>query len=458
MALMVSVSGIRGIVGEDLTPGTVVNYVSSFIETLGKKSGTILLGRDTRRTSPMIQKIVEATANALGFNTLDVGVAPTPMVLFLTKKKKCAGGIAITASHNPAEWNALKLCTDKGFFLSGMQVEELKENAEGPLEGRAWTDFKGIGTVKYDPAAKGEYLESVLRMIDTEAIRKKKLVVAFDPVGGAGCSVDRDFLEALGCTVHGVHDKPRDVFPRSPEPVPENLSDLSALVKKCGACIGFAQDPDADRLSVVSERGVPAGEEYTLVLSGEAWLRRKKTDIACNLSTSMMVDDLASRYGVGVKRTKIGEINVTETLISHNLVFGGEGNGGVIVPEINPCRDSLVGMGLILELLALSGKTVSELIGSWPRYNMLKDRVRIPEISKSELFDRILIKGKKLFPNFSSDLLDGIKYYNKSEWVHIRFSNTEPIIRIMAESPSPSRTEDLLSTARLLVGQESGDG
>ncbi len=314
-----------------------------------------------------------------------------------------------------------------------------------------WTDFQGIGDTIIRADAVDQHINEVLRYIDSDLIRKNNLRVVIDPCGSSGSVISRKFLESLGCTVFGLHEQVSAVFPREPEPVPGNLTELSGEVLKQKAHIGFAQDPDADRLAVVSEQGKPIGEEYTLVLAGENYLRRKKTDIAVNLSTSMMVDDLATRYGVRVYRTKIGEINVTDILLKKGLEFGGEGNGGAIIPRINPCRDSIVAMGLILELLAIEQRPLSQIILDFPSYCMKKDKIIHDGRDIDELYSRFLSLSKSLFTNYSYNVNDGIKIYNKEEWLHIRASNTEPAVRIMAESRDEDRTSELIGMGKKLI-------
>jgi phosphomannomutase len=451
MSLMVSVSGIRGIIGESLTPPTVMRYIQGFVRATGKKRGSFLIGRDTRKSGPAVERIVEGTIVSLGYDVINIGVAPTPTVLFCTRKLGCLGGIAITASHNGPQWNALKLCNSRGLFFdeeSMGRVEQLSAELEDTV---SWEKNENIGSITFDRKAHALHIDEVLRFIDTARIRERKFKVAIDPVGGSGTAVDMDFLNRLGCTVVGVHDRPQGTFPRGPEPTPENLEDLCDLVLAQDADIGFAQDPDGDRLSVVSEKGCAVGEEYTLVLAGESYLRHRKTDIVCNLSTSMMVDDLACRFGVDIKRTKIGEINVTKGLLEHGASFGGEGNGGVIVTEVNPCRDSIVGMALILDLLAESGNKVSEITGKIPSYAMKKQKLDLGHLKKERLYERLCIESKNIFNNFELNTLDGIKLYTDREWIHMRLSNTEPVMRIMAESGSAQRTDELLSNGKSII-------
>ena len=450
MPLKISVSGVRGIVGIDLTPPTIVLFVSAFLKTLRKKPGTLLIGRDARKSGSFIQHIVEGTANSLGWNCLLANIVPTPTVLFATRKLGCDGGIVITASHNPAQWNALKFCDGQGLFLRDDQVRKIEQYLAKKVD-FPWKDYRAIGQSSCREDIARMHINEVLSHIDVELIRKKRFKVVVDPCGSAGSSVDRYFLEALGCTVFSINDKITENFPREPEPVPKNLNMLGEEVLRRKAHIGFAQDPDADRLAVVSEMGRPIGEEYTLVLSGESYLRRKKTDIAVNLSTSMMVDDLAARYGCSVYRTKIGEIHVTDTLLQKGIDFGGEGNGGTIIPSINPCRDSLVAMGLILELLAREGRDLSAILLDIPSYSMIKDKISLDRTLPEDFYTKLHGSCMETFTDYQYNELDGIKIYNNEEWLHIRFSNTEPAVRIMCESAKNERSEELLEIGRKLV-------
>ena len=452
MPLMISVSGVRGIIGEDLTPHVIISFVESFIHTLGKQAGKILIGRDTRESGSFIESLIEGSLTALGYDVINIGIATTPTILLLTRKLNCIGGIAITASHNPLQWNALKFCDGKGLFLVEKDVEKMRNRVlQTEYSDGCWSSFKTLGTTHQEKEAGFVHIDEVLKHIDQDHIREKKFKVAIDPAGGAGLVITRPFLEKLDCTVVGIHENQEPVFPRDPEPVPENLSKLCDLVVSSKADIGFAQDPDGDRLAVVSESGAAVGEEYTLVLAGDAYLRKHRTNIACNLSTSMMIDDLAKRYNVVVYRTKIGEINVTEKILEKNIFFGGEGNGGVIVPEINPCRDSITAMGLILELLAVSKETVSGLIDGFPSYTMKKVKVPVGTVTKDEFYNSLLKIVGNYFPGYTVDNMDGIKISNGSEWLHIRFSNTEPVVRLISESPGAYRTDELIKIGKNLL-------
>jgi len=458
MALMVSVSGIRGVFGEDLIPSVLIKYVYAFIKLLGKNSGKIILGKDTRKSGPSIERIVEGTLSALGFDVINIGIAPTPTVLFCTKKLGGDGGIAITASHNPPQWNALKLCRENGLFLFEEDIASLKMYVDSFTEMMIeWKDYKNVGNLSYSEKSFNLHIQEVLKRIDSKSIKKRRFKVAIDPAGGAACTTARCFLETLGCKVVGIFDTPSDDFPRGPEPVPENLEGLCSVVKKSQADIGFAFDPDGDRLSIVSEKGIPVGEEYTLVLAGDSFLKKQKTDIVCNLSTSRMMDDLASRYRVKVYRTRIGEINVTRKLLEKKLLFGGEGNGGVIVPSINPCRDSITAMGLILELLALTDKNVSDIIREFPSYVIIKDKISIFNRDKQSFYFYLRKQAESFFKGYLINNIDGIKIYNNEEWIHIRLSNTEPVVRLIAESVSEQKCKQLLLYGKKIINKTDKD-
>jgi len=462
MPMMVSVSGIRGIVGEDLVPPAIVAYTRAFAQVIraehvkrtGKKpkKPSVLIGRDTRPSGEYILKLVEGTLNASGFDTIDIGIATTPTILLATRKLGCTGGIAITASHNPSQWNALKFCNARGLFLADRSIQKIQYISEDLDSNVRWSDYAHNGYSRSEKEASSLHVQAVLNNIDVKSIRKKKFRVAIDPVGGTGCMIDSEFLEALGCTVIGIYDHPEHEFPRKPEPIPQNLNALEKIVRLKRADVGFAQDPDGDRLSIVSDAGKALGEEFTLVLAGEAFLRRTKTDIVCNLSTSMMVDRLAERYGVQVIRTKIGEINVTGEMLERCSEFGGEGNGGVIVPGINSCRDSIVAMGLVLELLANEDRELSLIVSTMPHFYMKKDWAVVPEMERDRLNTLIYDHTRGMFLHHSYTKLDGIKYYNNSEWLHIRTSNTEPIVRIMAESETAERTDRLIEIGKKCLG------
>ncbi len=438
-ALKISISGVRGIIGnrEGLTPELIINFAQAFGTYV--KGGRIVVGSDSRPTYEMVKHAVISGLLATGCDIIDIGIVPTPTVLLMTKKYKANGGIAITASHNPLDWNALKLINKEGRFLNQSEANKLislykskkynivKWNKIGKTES---TDIKKI----WD-----EHIKLITKHINIKKIKSKKFTVAIDPVNGAGSGMTKYFLEKLGCKVVSINDEPTGLFGRKPEPVPANLTDLGKLVKSKKADIGFAQDPDADRLAVVDEKGEPIGEEYSLALSIDRILQKKKGPVVLNLATSLASEEIAKKYKQKVYRTKIGEINVTEKMLKINSVIGGEGNGGVIYPSINLGRDSYVGMGLILDYMASSGKTVSQLKSEMPRYVIVKKKKPIGTINIKKVINRII----KAYSKYKISTLDGVRILFDQSWVIIRPSNTEPIVRVIAEAKTPKEANAL---------------
>ncbi len=443
---MISISGIRGIVGEDLNPLSVMNFTDAFISSIDIKNKKIAVARDSRKSGKMIKSAVTSVLTGLGLNVLDLGIAPTPTSLYATRNLQCDGGIIITASHNPIEWNALKLSNNRGLFLDGNTIERIKKRARDNSRTIEWVDVNNLGKIEDKKSYPEKYIDDILEHFNVEAIRAAGFKIVYDPVGGAASILDRYFFERLNCNAIPINDSITGDFPRDPEPTPRNLRDLSEKVKKHNADIGFAQDPDADRLVVVEDGGEVLSEEFTLVLAGESYLRKQKTDIACNLSTTMLIDYLAEKYGVSVSRTRIGEAFVTEELLKKGLGFGGEGNGGVIVPSINPARDSFVGMSLILELLATTGQRLSDIVKEFPSFSMIKDKIILekPVRDREQFYSLIKDKLLKYFNNYNIITIDGIKLERKDEWIHVRLSNTEPQIRIVVETEDEVRSAELL--------------
>ncbi len=443
---MISISGIRGIVGEDLNPLSVMNFTDAFISSIDIKNKKIAVARDSRKSGKMIKSAVTSVLTGLGLNVLDLGIAPTPTSLYATRNLQCDGGIIITASHNPIEWNALKLSNNRGLFLDGNTIERIKKRARDNSRTIEWVDVNNLGKIEDKKSYPEKYIDDILEHFNVEAIRAAGFKIVYDPVGGAASILDRYFFERLNCNAIPINDSITGDFPRAPEPTPRNLRDLSEEVKKHNADIGFAQDPDADRLVVVEDGGEVLSEEFTLVLAGESFLRKQKTDITCNLSTTMLIDYLAEKYGVSVSRTRIGEAFVTEELLKKGLGFGGEGNGGVIVPSINPARDSFVGMSLILELLATTGQRLSDIVKEFPSFSMIKDKIILekPVKDREQFYSLIKDKLLKYFNNYNIITIDGIKLERKDEWIHVRLSNTEPQIRIVVETKDEVRSAELL--------------
>jgi phosphomannomutase len=426
MQLMRSISGIRGIVGKTLTPQTVISHTKAFLDLLDAKK--IVIGRDSRPTGGNVAEIVCGVCNLSGVEVADAGLATTPTVELLVEQLGADGGIIITASHNPIEWNALKFLNSKGMFLGPNEVKELfaKADAFGKKEDISNSDEMHIKTTL------------ALPFVDVQKIKERKFKVAIDAVNGAGSFVLPKLLESLDCEIFKIHCEPNGIFPRGAEPLQENLGDLCKAVKENKCDIGFALDPDADRCAIVAENGLPIGEEYTLAIAAETVLEREAKPLSINLSTSRMCEDLAEKFGVKCYRTAVGEINVSLDMIEHNCVVGGEGNGGVILPALHYGRDSLVSAALVLDLLARHGTSVSDWVKNRPSYAMLKKKF---EIKNS--VSVVMEKAKNIFANWTADERDGLWLGKEKSFVHLRASNTEPVIRIIAEAPTANEAETL---------------
>ncbi|UCF36826.1 MAG: phosphoglucosamine mutase [Acidobacteriota bacterium] len=422
--MKVSISGVRGVVGDSLKPSLICRFTRAFATYVGK--GDIVIGRDTRRSGEMVEYAVRAGLLASGMSATTVGICPVPTIQLAVKNRRCRGGIAITASHNPAQWNALKFIKGSGHFLNQYQSEEL-------LALYHQEEFNEVGTEKIRPFQHySDAIEDHIREIK-ERIRPAsgpRLRVVVDCCNGAGSVMSPGLLRELGCEVIELHCEPNGYFPRPPEPVPANLTDLKKAVIEHRADVGFAQDADADRLAIVSEKGEAIGEEYTLALCTLHILSHERGTVACNLSTSRMIDDIAGRFGCPVLRTKIGEVNVTEKMLEADALIGGEGNGGVIFPRVNMARDSFVAMTLILELMRERGQTVSQLTRLFPAYRMDKAALGIHPHRISNLIDDLAV----IYSNEETNNLDGLKIERPDGWIHLRPSNTEPIMRVVIEA------------------------
>jgi len=435
--VMISISGIRGIIGDGLTPELVVKFSAAAGTFYG--NGNVMVGRDSRVTGEMLKAAVFSGLMSVGCNPVDLGICSTPTVELAVKNSDAVGGIIITASHNPVEWNALKLLTSEGLFLDQKEGETLKQIIEGKKF--SYASWDKIGEIKKYDRATEDHIEAVLKIpsINVEKIRKRKFKVAFDCVNGAGGTIIPELLKELGCEIFPMNEEATGRFAHIPEPVPANLQDLCNYVKQTGAEIGFAVDPDVDRCAIVGETGEPIGEEYTVTLATEFILSKKKGPVAVNISTTRAVDDVARKFGIEVIRTPVGEINVAKKMKEIGAVIGGEGNGGVILPDIHLGRDAPVAIALTLQYLIETDKTISELWKSLPRYVMTKKKIEIGNSNP----DQILEKVKEAHTHERLNLIDGIKIERPDSWVHIRKSNTEPIIRIIAEAKTKEESEDI---------------
>ncbi|MFO7889889.1 MAG: phosphoglucosamine mutase [bacterium] len=435
--VMISVSGIRGIVGEGFTPQLLVNYSSAAGTYYGK--GKVLVGRDTRVTGEMVRNAVFSGMQSVGCSPVDLGICPTPTVELAVQDSDAVGGIIITASHNPIEWNALKLLNSRGLFLDQRESKEIQKIISDQTY--SFTPWDEIGIPEQYEGAVQEHINKILNMeyINAEDIRKRKFKVAYDCVNGAGGTIIPQLLKELGCEAYPLNQELSGIFAHNPEPVPQNLGQLSKMVRDKKADIGFAVDPDVDRLAIVAETGEPLGEEYTVTLAVKFILSRIKSDVVVNLSTTRAVEDIARQAGVKCFRTPVGEIHVAKKMISIKAAVGGEGNGGVILPEIHPGRDAPVALTLTLQALLEHGGSVSELYKLLPQYVITKRKIRIDQKDP----DMILEKFIKNHNHEQLDLTDGIRMDRADNWAHIRKSNTEPIIRVVAEAENREKSEAL---------------
>ncbi len=450
--LMISVSGIRGHVGTDLTPEVVARYAAA----LGAWARgnvlrpSVVLGRDARTSGAMFTRAAAAGLMSVGVEVIDLGIVPTPTVQLAVEHHHAAAGLILTASHNPIEWNALKFVGPDGIFLDAQAGSAVRALAEQGPRRAGWSD---LGSAREDPEAIERHLDAILGlpMLDLAAIRARRFLVALDCVRGAGAGAILPLLERLSCRVHGINLEMDGRFPRAPEPVPENLGELSALVKTTRADIGLAVDPDVDRLALVDETGTPIGEDYTLAFAVKAVLDRRRTDgttptVVANLSTSLVVEDAARAGGARLVRAPVGEANVARTIRDERALIGGEGNGGVMLPQLHIGRDAPLGVALILHLLAQTGVTLSRLVAESPRYTIVK--AKAPRGSDlPPLYQRL----RQRFSDAAADERDGLRLAWPDRWLHVRPSGTEPIVRLIAEAPSRAEAEALVAAGRELL-------
>ena len=435
--LKIGVSGIRGVVGEFLTPALACQFGQAFGTYAGR--GTVAIGRDTRTSGPMLQHAVTCGLLAAGCEVIDVGVMPTPTIQIYVAHKKLDGGIALTASHNPAEYNALKLFNSDGLFFNHYERGELLDLYHQSSFYHATNDE--IRGVRHDYlSGRRVHLDRVLQHVDADRIRRAKFKVAVDGVNGAASEMTPAFLTELGCDVHAIHVDPTKVFPRIAEPRPDTLGDLQAEVLRTGAAIGFAHDPDGDRLAVVDETGAVLDNDDVLALAVDRALTRLRGDVVINLTTSSVVDDIGRAHGRRVYRTPVGEANVVELMQSVGAAIGGEGsNGGIIFPAVHLCRDSYTGMAFLLDSMAETGEPISALAARLPRYYRKLGKVAFEHGRLGTLMQAL----EESFPEASTDRTDGLKLQWSDGWIHVRASNTEPLLRLAAEAKSEERMEDL---------------
>ena len=426
--LKISISGVRGVIGESLTPALLTRFAQAFGTYVG--SGTIVIGRDPRTSGEMVKQAVIAGLLSSGCRVIDIGMCPVPTIQLLVRHHHAHGGIAITASHNPAEWNALKFIGAEGLFLSSGEAREMLDiYHQGAYTKVAGAEMREVEEIS---GATDLHIQKILEVLGPLPQSAKSLRVVLDACNGAGSLVGPKLLEALGAEVIPINVTPNGLFPRPAEPLAENLGDLCTAVKEHGADIGFAQDMDADRLAIVSEQGIPIGEDYTLVLATLYVLGKQLGPVVANLSSTSVLQEVANRFNCPLFLTRIGEVNVTEEMQKENAVIGGEGNGGIIYPRINFARDSLTGMALILHLLAETGQTITDLVNSFPSFSLIKEKLVCP----SHKISAVLRMLRHEYANYPLDLRDGVKVSLPNGWFLVRGSNTEPIIRVIVEAKS----------------------
>lgn len=440
--LKIGITGVRGIVGETFTPELAVEFAEAFGTYLDR--GRILVCRDTRPSGPMIRSAVLSGLLGAGCEVIDLGVCPTPSMQLAVNWLKAAGGIAITAGHNPSQWNALKFVRADGLYLNPTQGEELLDIFHQAEFARATWDTIRQGVQSAN--AIDEHVKLLHESFSAESIRSKKLTVAVDCCNGACSFLSPKWLETLGCEVLAVNDDPTARFPHAPEPKPETMAQLCAVVKAGHAAVGFAHDADGERLGMVTDLGEPLSEEMTLAIATEIRLRKSSGTVVTNVSTSSAVDIIAARHGGNVFRTPVGQAYISEGLIETKGVLGGEGSGGITVPEVHLTHDSAAAIGLILEYLAESGERISELVRQLPRLTTLKHNIVVePHRLYSVLQEfRAVVEQERL----EVDSTDGIKVTLPAGWVHVRASNTESMIRIIVEADEKAAAQELLDWAR----------
>ena len=457
MTLISSISGIRGTVNgpntKNLTPIDVVQYTSAYGTWINKKNQnkgkTIVLGRDGRISGSVLLELVKSTLISMGINIIDIGLSTTPTTQIIVQKKKAEGGIILTASHNPKNWNALKLFNSKGEFLIGEEAEEIfRIVEEGKYEFMKEDDY---GKIHESVNSFQIHIDEVknLKLVNCEKIINKKFKVVVDGINSSGGVIVPELLKQLGCSVVEINCQPDGNFAHNPEPLDKNLSQLKNTVKEEKADLGIALDPDVDRLVFVCENGLLFGEENTIVACSDYVLSKTKGSTVSNMSSSMSLELISKKHGCDYHSSKVGEINVVEKMKEVNAIIGGEGNGGVIYPESHYGRDALVGIVLFLSHLSELNIKTSELLDIYPKFYMIKDKINLNENFD---FDQLKNKMKEFYKEQDIDLRDGVKIKFDESWLHIRKSNTEPIIRIYTEAKSQLKCNEIIEDFKNLIG------
>ena len=445
--LMVSVSGVRGTIGQTLTPLVACEFGCAFGTMLGEGK-TVVIGRDTRPSGAMIQSAVTAGLLACGVSVVDLGVATTPGIALMVTRTKSDGGVIITASHNPIAYNGIKFLQPSGPALTARDAARLKDIWQS--KAFRFADVQKQGQLSRNTKTHAIHVDAVCELVDWLGISSKRFKVVLDSINGAGCVVSPMLLGRMGCEFVHLNGEATGQFAHTPEPIRENITELCDSVRRHKAAVGFAQDPDADRLVVVDENGNFIGEEYTLALCTAYVLSKAKGKVATNLVTSRMLDDVAAAAGVQVVRAPTGEANVAEAMAREGCIFGGEGNGGVMDPRVVPVRDSLVGMAMILQYMAQTGKTVSQLVAGIPAYVFVKTKFPCP----AGVAPQVAAEAKKAMagrPGVAFNEEDGLRIDLNEGWLSVRASNTEPIMRIVAEARDEKTANDLVASIRKIA-------
>ena len=454
--LIISISGMRGIVGENLTAPVAADYGRAFGTFLRNKQPaeeeklSVCIGRDSRPSGRMLKSAVAAGLCDIGIDVVDLGIVTTPCVGVMIRELACSGGVVVTASHNPAQYNGIKLLLSNAVAPPADAAERIKQH----FFDKHFTvvDSANIGKVTFNEQTDSTHIRKVLAIIDKEAIAAKRFKVALDSVNGAGGPVTKKMLSELGCEVVAINDEPTGLFAHTPEPTAESETLLCEVVRTKAAAIGFAQDPDADRLAIVDEAGTYIGEEYTLALAAKYVFSKKTGTASTNLSTSRMINDIAEEAGGQVIRTPVGEANVAAAMLQHNCIIGGEGNGGVIDLRVGPIRDSLVGIAFVLQLMTETGNSISQLVSQIGGYYMSKDKFAADQSQVRQ----ILNSAKEVFADAKLDTSDGCRFDFDDGWLHLRASNTEPVMRVIVEAkdrPTARKYIDaVLNIRRKIIG------
>ena len=456
---MVSVSGFRGRIGASLTPELIARIAASYGDFLRSEGddGPVVVGRDSRTSGPMLQRAAVAGLLSAGCDVVELGVAPTPTIMLAVRESGAAGGLAVTASHNPAEWNALKFAVRGGTFLPPRRMARFQARIRERDPARA--RWNAVGEARADEGAVERHVDRILDLpdLDVERIRARRLRVAVDCVNGAGAVILPPLLEALGCEVHAMGMEPHGRFHRDPEPTAASLAGLRELVRRSGAAIGLAVDPDADRLSLVDDRGRALGEDLTLALAADVVLRRRPGPVVTNLSTSRIVEDVAESHGCAALRAPVGEINVVVRMTAECAVIGGEGNGGVILPALHSTRDAAAGAALLLQYLADEpGASLSDRVGRLPSYEIVKHKIAFPRERLDAACEALAARdaeGRLTGGAGARDRSDGLRlaWSESRSWLHVRPSGTEPVVRLIAEAPQGGGARALVDRAEAVL-------